>query len=69
MGRYKSRVWSYEKNRYIRYLYSRKPERTWSGSGLLDEVEDYLFKRDTSLGGLVDMLLSNDFEHRRYSDR
>jgi len=69
MGRYKSRAWSYDKYRYNRYVLSRIPERTWKGPGLREEVEDYLFKRDTSLGGLVAMLLSNDFEHRRYSDR
>jgi len=69
MGRYKSRAWSYDKYRYIRYVHSLKPERTWNGPGLHDEVEDYLFRRDTSLGSLVAKLLSNDFEHRRYSDR
>jgi len=69
MGRCKSRAWSYEKYRYNRYVLSQISERKWNGPGLHGEVEDYLFKRDTSLGGLVDKLLNNDFEHRRYSDR
>jgi len=69
MGRYKSRAWSYEKYRHNRYVHSQKHERTWKGPGLHDAVEGFLFRRDTSLGGLVEKLLSNDFEHRRYSDR
>jgi len=69
MGRYKSRAWSYEKYRYNRYVHAQKPDRVWKGPGLHDEVENYLLRRDTSLGGLVAKLLNNDFEHRRYSDR
>lgn len=69
MGRYKSRAWSYEKYRYNRHVHSQKAERTWKGSGLHDAVESYLFKSDTSLGGLVDKLINNEFEHRRYSDQ
>jgi hypothetical protein len=69
MGRYKSRAWSYEKYKYNRYVHSRKSIHAHKDSKLRDEVDNYLFRHDTSLTTLVTMLLSNDFVFRRYSDR
>ena len=69
MGRYKSKAWSYEKYKYIRYVHSQRSRHPSKGHALCEEVEDYLFRRDMALGSLVAKLLSNDFENRRYSDR
>ena len=35
---------------------------------LHNDVDDFMFKHDTSLQRLVDMLLNNDFISARYSD-